>query len=156
MRTLLYVSAVFAVAVGVRCAQPDVQQATLDAERQAVVAAFEGLLAASEAGDADGYVSFVTDDAVMMYSGQPAVVGTEAIRAFISDFFQQYRFEFTSCQSEEIQIAGDWAFHRYSGIAIITAKAGGDPIRLDRKYIDILRKEGASWRVSHHIFNLNE
>jgi len=134
----------------------EAEQATNDDERQAVLDAFNGLLGASEAGDVDGYLSYITDDAVMMYNEMPAVVGREAVRPFVSEFFRQYRFELSPWQSEEIQIEGSWAFHRYSGIAVITAKNGGDSVREDRKYIDILRNVGGAWKTSHHIYNVNE
>ncbi len=155
MRTFLWICAIVAVAATLHCSPPASQPPNQEAEHGAIMEAFNGLLAASEAGDVEGYLSFITEDAVMMYAGQAAVVGHEAVRPFVTDFFQQYDFEFTQWESEEIQIAGDWAFHRYSGVAVMTPKAGGDPVRFDRKYIDILRKEGSSWRTSHHIFNLN-
>ena len=91
-----------------------------------------------------------------MYSGQPAVVGTAEIRSFITDFLENYKFQFNPWQSDEIQFLGDWAFHRYSAIATITPKGGGDSFELDRKYIGILRKEAGVWKVSHHIFNTNK
>jgi len=125
------------------------------ASREAVVAVFDELLAASEAGDAEAYLSSLANDAVMMYSGQPSVVGKKAIEAFAVDFFERFHFKFAPWQSEEVIVAGTWAFHRYSGIATITPKEGGEPVILDRKYIDILRLEGGSWKVSHHIFNTN-
>lgn len=127
-----------------------------EADRQAVMAAYDGILAAAESGDPQGYVGWLTDDAVMMYSGQPAVVGREAIRSFIDDFFANNTFQFDPWQSEEIQVDGSLAFHRYSGVATIAPKNGGEAIELDRKYIDILRKEGGSWKISHHIFNTNK
>jgi ketosteroid isomerase-like protein len=127
----------------------------IEAEQEAVMAVFKGLIVVSESGDVEGYMNHLSEEAVMMYSGQPAVVGTAKIRSFITDFFENYKFEFNPWQSNEIQVMGDWAFHRYSGIATITPKSGGESIKLDRKYIDILRKEAGSWKVTHHIFNTN-
>ena len=106
-------------------------------------------------GDPRGYMSWLTDDAVMMYAEQPAVVGHEAILPFVTGFFADYTFRFEPWQSEEIQVDGNLAFHRYNGIATIAAKDGGNVVELDRKYIDVLRKEGDSWKVSHHIYNTN-
>ncbi len=130
-------------------------EAEREAEREAVMAVFKGLIVVSESGDVEGYMNHLSEEAVMMYSGQPAVVGTAKIRSFITDFFENYKFQFNPWQSNEIQVLGDWAFHRYSGIATITPKSGGEFIKLDRKYIDILRKEADSWKVTHHIFNKN-
>ena len=125
-------------------------------ESQAVKAVLEAIVVASEAGDASAYVEFISTDAVMMYSGMPPVVGREAVHGFVSAFFRDYRFTFEPWQSDEIRVSGDWAFHRYSGIAILSPLNGGDPLRLDRKYVDILKKEEDVWRISHHIYNENE
>lgn len=123
--------------------------------RAPVVAAFEAMLSAAEAGDVEGYLAGITDDAVMMYSGQPSVVGKKAVEPFIVEFFEQYAFKCDPWQSDEIVVLGTWAFHRYSGIATLRPKGGGEPVVLDRKYIDILRLEDGSWKISHHIFNTN-
>jgi len=127
----------------------------VEAEREAVMAVFKGLLMVSESGDAEGYMNHLSEEAVMMYSGQPAIVGMANIQSFIIDFFENFKFQFSPWQSDEIQVSSDWAFHRYSGIATITPKSGGESIKLDRKYIDILRKETDSWKVTHHIYNTN-
>jgi uncharacterized protein (TIGR02246 family) len=127
----------------------------VDAEKEAIMAVFKGLIVVSESGDAEGYINLLSEEAVMMGSGQPAIVGTANIRPFIINFFENYKFQFSPWQSEEIQVSGDWAFHRYSGIATITPKSGGESTKLDRKYIDILRKKEGFWKVTHHIFNTN-
>lgn len=111
--------------------------------------------AVSESGDAEGYMNHLSKEAVMMYPGQPAVVGTTNIRPFIIDFFENYEFHFSPWKSDEIQVSDDLAFHRYSGVAMITPKNGGESTKWDRKYIDILRKENGSWKITHHIFNMN-
>jgi ketosteroid isomerase-like protein len=90
----------------------------------------------------------------MMWDGQPEVIGHEAIHEFMSRFSGGTGFDFQG-RTDEIQIVGDWAFHRYSGVAVMSPSDGGDPIKLDRKYIDILRRENGTWRISHHIYNLN-
>jgi len=127
----------------------------IESEREAVIAEFKDLIVVSESGDVEGYMNHLSEDVVMMYSGQPAIVGTAKIRSFITNFFENYKFEFNPWQSNEIQVMGDWALHRYSAIATITPKSGGESIKLDRKYIDILRKEAGSWKVTHHIYNTN-
>ncbi len=124
-------------------------------DEQQIKDVLSGLVAAAQAGDPDAYISFVTTDAVMMWSGQPAVVGHDAIHEFMSGFSGATDFDFEG-RTDEIQIIGDWALHRYSGVAVMSPTDGGEVIRLDRKYIDILRREGGTWKLSHHIYNLNE
>ena len=126
-----------------------------DTEATAILAAFDGLVRASEAGNVDGYVAHLADDAMMMYANTPAVVGKENARGFVTQFFADYQWNFDPWRSEEIEVAGEWAFHRYSGVSISTPKCGGKVLREDRKYIDIWRKDGDAWKVSHHIYNVN-
>jgi ketosteroid isomerase-like protein len=52
----------------------------VEADKEAVMTVFNGLLEVSESGDAEGYLNFLTEDAVMMYPGLPAVEGTANIR----------------------------------------------------------------------------
>ena len=139
------------------CAQ-DQSKSSIDdkAERKAIMAVFNGLKEVSESGDIEGYMSYLSEDAVMMYSGQPAIVDNRKLQSYLTDFFKNFEFELNRWQSDEIQISGDLAFHRYSGIATITPKDGGESSILDRKYIDILRKEAGAWKVSHHIYNTNK
>ena len=127
----------------------------MDSDRHEIQAVLSGIVAASEAGDPDAYVNFVTNDAVMMWDEQPAVIGRDAIHAFMSGFSNDVQFDF-QWETDEIQITDDWAFHRYNGVAVITPSDEGEAQRLDRKYIDILRKENGTWKISRHIYNRNE
>jgi len=134
-------------------------------ERSKIISTFEKSLSATDSLQqvanastiADAYVSMHTEDAVLMIPGMPEVIGSKKIHSFVLDFFQDYKFEFPEWKSEEIVVAGDWAFHRFSGIAVIIPKNGDDSIRLDRKYLDIYRKQpNGEWKVARHIFNLNK
>ncbi len=46
----------------------------VESERETVMAEFKGLIVVSESGDVEGYMNHLSEEAVMMYSGQPAVV----------------------------------------------------------------------------------
>jgi len=130
--------------------------------RLQIVRSFEENITKLAAADnvaaiADLYVSIHTDDAVLMFPGMPPVVGRDAIHSFALDCFSKYEFVFPEWQSKEIVISGDWAFHRFSAIALIRSLGGGEPIRRDAKYIDILHREpDGQWKVARHIFNSNQ
>ena len=124
-------------------------------ERKAVLNAVDRMIAVAEAGDVDGYLESLTSDAVMMYDGQPAFSGPERVRPFVTSFFAQYDFVFGPWETKEIVVIDDWAFHRYDGIATLVPKDGGESLVFDRKYIDIMRYENGSWKLSRHIYNLN-
>jgi uncharacterized protein (TIGR02246 family) len=130
---------------------------TADADRKAIRSEWEGWIKVAESGDADHYMKYLTDDAVIidMAEGQAPIVGSKAIAPWVKDFFARFTFTWTE-QSQEIVVVGDRAFRRYTGVATFTPKAGGDPSRNDRKYLDVLRRgPDGRWRVSHHVFTLN-
>lgn len=121
-----------------------------------VMKVFQSGLSASEKGNVEGYLDAITDDAVMMYHGMPAIIGKKAVQPFITDFLRNYGFQFTNYTFEEKRVMGDWALLRYTGVAVTSPRDGGEPSMRDRKYIDIYRKEDGRWKLSHHIYNLNK
>jgi uncharacterized protein (TIGR02246 family) len=149
--TLAVLLAVFAASLRNAHAQ------TPDADRKAIRAAWEGWLKVAAAGDADAYMTYLTDDAVIadMKQGEAPVVGRKAIHPWVKDFFAKLRFAWTE-QSQDIVVTGDVALRRYTGTATFTPKEGGASSAYERRYVDVLRR-GADgrWRVSHHIFTAN-
>ena len=67
---------------------------------------------------------------ILMPPGEPAVIGTEVGRSWAQDFFDQFTVQ-DAATSEEIVVAGNWAFQRLSFTLTLTPAAGGDPIQLD-------------------------
>jgi uncharacterized protein (TIGR02246 family) len=105
----------------------------------------------------DIYMAIHTPDAVLMFPGMPPVLGAKEIRSFIQGWCRGYRFEIVGFRTDDLIVREDVAIHRYSGTAVITPRAGGEPRRDSRKYVDVLRR-GADgrWRTAIHIFNKNE
>ncbi len=126
-----------------------------EADERAIRAVLEGWVAASIEGDAEAYGSFITEDFAYMGPGAPAIDGKAKVVEWVSGFFGATSFEF-DWGTEEIMISGDFAVHRYSGVATMQSQDGGEQRLLDRKYIDVLRRVDGRWLISHHIYNLNE
>ena len=127
-----------------------------DADIAAVKMSLTELVAVSEAGNAEAYCSYITDDAAYLGPGSPPIVGKEAICPWVDEFFASWEFSFPKWKTDEVIISGNVAIHRYSGIATSKPKAGGDSIVADRKYMDVLRRgSDGQWRLARHMFNLN-
>lgn len=140
----------------------------IEAEKEAIISRFKQIVAKFEElqkeGDmsniAEFYANAHTEDAVLMFPGEPGIVGRENVYAYIKDNFSkvlsEYVFEFPNWNTEELIITGNWAFHRFDGIAVLRPKKGGESIEFDRKYLDIWKKspEG-DWKIARHIYNLN-
>jgi ketosteroid isomerase-like protein len=141
----------------------------IEAEKEAIISRFRQIIDRFEELQKEGDISTIaefyanahTEDAVLMYDGEPAIIGRENVYAYIMDSFSkvlsEYVFEFPRWNTEELIIADSWAFHRFNGIAVLRSKEGGESIELDRKYLDIWRKspEG-DWKISRHIYNRNK
>ena len=136
-------------------AQSQVRAQSSNLDSEAIRSAFQAWVRVCEAGDADAYVTFITNDAVIMAPGSAAVIGRAAILPWARGFFTRMTFKFTDWRTEEIIVVGDTAIHRYTGVATMGQRSGGQATREDRQYVDVLRR-GADrkWHVSHHIYNV--
>lgn len=67
--------------------------------------------AAVHAGDAAAIADLFADDAIVMPSNAPAIVGKEAIQSADQPYFDRFTVKQTSDQVE-VEIAGDWALDR--------------------------------------------
>lgn len=126
-----------------------------DAESGKIEAALAEAIAAAERSDATAYLKSFDDDALLaeMNPGQPPIVGKKALRPWIADFLENHRFQWSDYKSEEILLNGSLAFHRYTGTATFAPKAGGDTMRLRRRYMDILRRDSkGNWKIWHHVW----
>jgi ketosteroid isomerase-like protein len=92
----------------------------------------------AEEGDAEAYGRHLTDDFIFLGPDAPPVIGKAAVVPWVAGFFADFEFTFPEWTTDEI------------------LEAGGEPSILDRKYMDILIRGGdGQWRVSRHMFNLN-
>lgn len=124
---------------------------------EAIKDAFTGLVGVAEAGNPDGWLDYITDDAVYLLPGFSPIVGAEAIRDFVAGFLQNWRFSFPKWTIEEITVSGNLAIYRYSGIATMTSMDGSQKVEEDRKYVDVYRKtEDNRWLLARHMYNLNQ
>ncbi len=107
--------------------------------------------AAVTAGDAAKTAMFYTTDATFMPPNEPAIKGRTNIQAW----FQKNMDAGASAlklQPTESRISGDLAFEAGSYSFSVKPKTG-EAIKDTGKYIVVLKKEGADWKISHDIFN---
>jgi len=126
-------------------------------DEEAIKAALSEIIAYSEDGDADGYVSLVTEDYVYLGPREPARSGKEDVRKWLVEIFDEWQITFPSWESTELLISGDLAVHRYSSKPEFTPKVGGESFTVNRKYIDVMRKDAeGKWLLARHMYNLND
>ena len=98
-------------------------------------------------GDVDRRRSLLAPD-------QPAVSGREAIvRWARENLFDVFEID-DHLTSEELEVAGSWAWDRGRFIERLIPKAGGDAVETRGKYIIIFqRQDDGSWKWARVIFN---
>ncbi|MDA2923146.1 nuclear transport factor 2 family protein [Acidobacteria bacterium AH-259-L09] len=114
----------------------------------------EEYIAAANAGDVDGWLATLTDDAVFMPPNELAVAGKAAIRSWVvKSFFDPFDIQL-SFSHQEVEVAGDWAFVQGRFSYSLTPKAGGEVIEESGKFIDILKRQSdGSFKYARAIWN---
>jgi uncharacterized protein (TIGR02246 family) len=121
--------------------------AGVDSARKAYVSAWL-------AADADQIAQLYTNDALVLYPNQPAVVGRAAILTYFKDFFHQFPLNEFELTSEEVQIIGSLAIDRGKYKWKGSPKKGGVPINDYGKYLVILKRQpDGSWKVARDMDN---
>ena len=110
-----------------------------------------------KAGDADQLASLYTSDALVLYPDQPALRGRSAIATYFRGFFAEFAQEVFELTSEEIQVAGPWAFDRGTVRWRGVPRKGGMPVDDLGKYLVVLRRQpDGSWRLARDMDNSDQ
>lgn len=108
------------------------------------------------AGDVDGVMMCCTDDIVMMPPNAPAVVGADAVRSWLTEFFAHFAANLTT-DTEDLVVNGDLAYARRSYAWTLTPKAGGEPIRESGKTVLIYKRdENGTWKAALDIWSSDQ
>jgi ketosteroid isomerase-like protein len=135
--------------------QPEPQaEATKEADDMAALDRLRGeFIAMYNAGDASTLATLFTEDGLVMRPNALAANG----RVEIHSFYRAHLVRFTgrlAVSSEEIEVAGEWAFERGAYANTLTPKTGGTPTVDEGKYLLISRRQPhASWTIARHIWN---
>lgn len=111
-------------------------------------AAHGGYVAAINSNDTETLMADLTDDVVYQYPGAPELVGKEAVRKWVADYFGAYstKWEKTSIG---FTVDGDWAFERYTYKSADTDRKTGVVTTDTGKGINVFRKgSDGKWRVA--------
>lgn len=112
----------------------------------------DGWIAGANAEDLEGFLQFVSDDAVIMMPGVPAIIGKSSIRDVYRDYYTTYDLEY-SASIEELEVMGKvayvWAIVRGSR----TTKASGEREETTYNNIWMLRRHPDGWKFWRAMFN---
>ena len=132
------------------------EKPSMEADVEAIDELREQGVAAINGKDVEAYLALVTDDAVLMPPHESPAVGKEAIRSKFQALLDPFTPEVTA-SSEEVVVAGDWAFERYSFNLKLTPTEAGEPIEDSGQGVQIYRRQAdGSWKIAYDIWNSNK
>ncbi|MDA2937227.1 SgcJ/EcaC family oxidoreductase [Acidobacteria bacterium AH-259-A15] len=143
------------------CAPAGSTEAEREAAIQADIDALNQLRsdyeAAYNAQDAAAAAGFYTDDAVRSLPNQAPTSGRDAIQSNSQTTFDQFEAKL-SISSEELQVAGDWAFGAGTYSLKLTPKEeGGEATMSNGSYIVILKRQAdGCWKVARVVDSSND
>ena len=137
---------------GCSTAAPD----TAAADTEAINRLRSDYIAAVNAEEPAKVAALFTEDGMRMESNMPAVKGRDAIQKGLAEQFAPFDVDI-SITSEELVIAGDWAFDRGQYMSHLMPKDPKQQMLMEQgKYIVILRRQAdGSWRIAREIGNSN-
>lgn len=114
-------------------------------EPQAIAATISEFVNAYNAGDLDRVLAYYGDDLVKVRQGARPETKSETARR-LAEVFAQFHSR-VEVVTDEIHASGEMAFTRGSFRVTLTPKAGGEAQIIERRYLEIWRKEGGRWLV---------
>lgn len=152
-----WILAIFAATViAITCSQATEEPAKTTADDMVAVARMVSSFDTFAAdADIESFLAYVTDDAVMMPPGEPAVVGKSAIRDWYTVFYDNFTMDMTH-ESLEVDAFGDIIINRGNATGTMTPKAKGEPIPFNNKYLFVIKKQDdGSLQIWRAVFNEN-
>ena len=101
--------------------------------------------AAYDSGNVEAVAGCYSESLVKLRQGAPPETKAEVI-ARIAAILRDY-VGTVDADNEELDGDGDFAFTRGKFVVTLTPKAGGETRRLERRYLELWRKEGGRWLV---------
>ena len=114
--------------------------------------AIDEFIKAYNRGDIQAMLNCYGDDLVKLRQGGPPETKPEVAQRVVEVFSKFHsRVDVTV---DEIVAAGEFAFTRGSFRVTLTPKAGGEPQTIDRRYLELWRKEHDRWLVVRTMDNV--
>ncbi len=140
----------------VACAPPGVED-TSEADREAIKTVTEQSREAYMARDWNRFSGHFTEDAIWMPDNVLPLTGKAAWWSFVEQFWDSTAVVEMDLVSEEIIVAGDWAFQRMTETTVTVPTSGDGESSTSRfKIVWLFHREAdGSWKIARFIWNWN-
>lgn len=119
-----------------------------------IESAIAEFIKAYNAGDIAKVLAYYGEDLIKVRDGAPAETKSETAQR-VASVFQKFHSQ-VDVVIDEIRTYGAFAFTRGSFRVTLTPKAGGESQAINRRYLEIWRKEGERWLVVRTMDNIAE
>jgi uncharacterized protein (TIGR02246 family) len=126
---------------------------TVEQDINSIRTLMDSVMAVSRKGDLEAYLSLYTDDALWMTHDRLEDAGKEEVRDYYS-WINDYTFD-QKLTINEIEIAGDWAFIRFTADGWILPKPSVEGERervISRHFTIASRQADGSWKLARDMF----
>jgi ketosteroid isomerase-like protein len=120
-------------------------------EEDAIEACISEFVKVYNAGNLEGVMAYYTDDLIKVRQGGPAETKPETAKR-VAGVFDQFHSR-VDVINAEIRVSGEMAYTRGSFRVTLIPKAGGESHFIERRYLEIWRKENGRWRVARTMDN---
>ncbi len=103
------------------------KKADTEAALTAIGEASRQIVAALDSDDVEAILAGLSADHITMAPNEPAFMDMAMLRSWHEARVDQFTMDF-GFSSQEIHVASDWAFERWTATVILTPKAGGNPV----------------------------
>jgi ketosteroid isomerase-like protein len=120
-------------------------------EEKTIEASIAEFISVYNAGNLDGVLAYYSDDLIKTRQGGPAETKSETAKR-VAGVFDKFHAR-VDVANDEIRVSGEMAYTRGSFRVTLTPKAGGETQVIERRYLEIWRKENGRWRVARTMDN---
>ena len=120
-------------------------------EEKAIEASISEFVRVYNAGNLEGVLAYYTEDLIKVRQGGAAETKPETAKR-VAGVFDKFRSR-VDVSNDEIRVSGQMAYTRGSFRVTLTPKAGGETQVIERRYLEIWRKENGRWRVARTMDN---
>jgi ketosteroid isomerase-like protein len=128
-------------------------------DRLAIDLIRRNLEAAENATDPDAVAVHLADEVVLMVPDYPVQEGKTAAVSFLREimaWIREYLHRRIEYVSAEVAVLGEVAFDRGTFSFVVSPKAGGDAETVTGKYLWLLTRDGAVWKMFRVIISRDE